>query len=234
MTSWIDYWNGDHPIYVNERHKALHYRLLARDLASLVPDEDAVVLDFGCGEALSADILAERTRRLSLSDAAPNVRDKLAMRFAGNSRISVLSDAEVFALPEASLDLVILHSVAQYVPRADFPGLIERLAEKLRDGGRIVVGDILPPDLPATTDALALLRFGFEGGFLAAAGMGLVRAALSDYRKLREDLGLTRYTEAEMLSLLEGLGLTARRLERNPGHNQSRMAFMAVKLAPLE
>ncbi len=76
-----------------------------------------------------------------------------------------------------------------------------------------------------------MLRFGFEGGFLMAAGLGLVRAALSDYRKLRADLGLARYTEAEMLSLLEGLGLTARRLERNPGHNQSRMAFMAVKLA---
>lgn len=234
MTSWIDYWNGDHPIYVNERHKVLHYRLLARDLAGLVPDEDAVVLDFGCGEALSADILAGKTRRLTLSDAAPAVRDKLAARFAGHPRIAVLSDHEAFALPAASLDLVILHSVAQYVPREDFPGLIERLAEKLRDGGRIVVGDILPPDLPATTDALALLRFGFEGGFLMAAGLGLVRAALSDYRKLRQDLGLARYTEAEMLSLLEGLGLTARRLERNPGHNQSRMAFMAVKLAPLE
>jgi len=234
MKSWIDYWNGDHPIYVNERHKALHYRLLAADLASLVPDADALVLDYGCGEALAAELLAGKTRRLTLSDAAPNVREKLAARFAGHPRISVLPDEQVLALPEASLDLIILHSVAQYVPREDFPGLIERLAEKLRDGGRLVVGDILPPDLPATTDALALLRFGFEGGFLMAAGLGLLRAALSDYRKLRADLGLARYTEAEMLSLLEGLGLTARRLKRNPGHNQSRMAFMAVKLAPLE
>jgi signal recognition particle subunit SEC65 len=61
-----------------------------------------------------------------------------------------------------------------------------------------------------------------------------VRAALSDYRKLREDLGLTRYSENEMLSILEGLGLTARRLEHNPGHNQARMAFMGLKVAPLE
>ena len=103
MTSWIDYWNGDHPIYVNERHKVLHYRLLARDLAGLVPDDDAVVLDFGCGEALSADILAGKTRRLTLSDAAPAVRDKLAARFAGHPRIAVLSDHEAFALPAALL-----------------------------------------------------------------------------------------------------------------------------------
>lgn len=234
MKSWVEYWNSDHPIYVNERHRLLHYKLLARDLAALVPDAESIVLDFGCGEALFADDLASHAHKLMLADAAPNVREKLSTRFGANSRITVLSDAEALALPDESLDLVILHSVAQYVPRADFPGLIEKLVAKLRDGGRIVVGDILPPDLPATTDALALLRFGFEGGFLGAAGLGLVRAALSDYRKLREDLGLTRYTESEMLALLEGLGLTARRLEQNPGHNQARMAYMGLKVAPLE
>lgn len=234
MTSWVEYWNSDHPIYVNERHRLLHYKLLARDLAALVPDDDALVLDFGCGEALSADDLASHCRKLSLADSASNVREKLSARFAGNSRISVISDSEALALPENSIDLIILHSVAQYIPREDFPGLVGKLVGKLRDGGRIVIGDILPPDLPAITDALALLRFGFEGGFLMAAGVGLVRAALSDYRKLREDLGLTRYTESDMLSLLEGAGLTARRLEQNPGHNQARMAFMGLKVAPLE
>lgn len=234
MTSWVEYWNSDHPIYVNERHRLLHYKLLARDLAMLVPDAEAIVLDFGCGEALAADDLASHARKLSLSDAAPNVREKLVARFGSNHKIAVLSDAEALTLPDESLDLVILHSVAQYIPREEFPGLIEKLTSKLRDGGRIVIGDILPPDLSALTDALALLRFGFEGGFLMAAGLGLVRATLSDYRKLREDLGLTRYTESDMLSLIEGLGLTARRLEQNPGHNQARMAFMGLKVAPLE
>lgn len=234
MASWIEYWNSDHPIYVNERHKQLHYRLLARDLAALAPDSEAIALDFGCGEALAAAEFSEGLRKLYLVEAAPAVREKLATRHAGHARIAVLSDAEAFALPEGSVDLVILHSVAQYIPRDDLSGLLGRLAGKLRDGGRIVVGDILPPDLPATTDALALLRFGFEGGFLMAAGLGLVRAALSDYRKLRQDLGLARYTESEMLSILEGLGLTARRLEHNPGHNQARMAFMGLKVAPLE
>jgi SAM-dependent methyltransferase len=234
MKSWVEYWNSDHPIYVNERHRLLHYKMLARDLATLVPDEDAVLLDFGCGEALAADDLARQCRKLTLADAAPTVREKLAERFSGNSKIAVISDAHALALPEGSLNLIILHSVAQYVPRADFPGLIETLSGKLAEGGRIVIGDILPPDLSALTDALALLRFGWQGGFLTAAGLGLVRAALSDYRKLREDLGLTRYTEHEMLALMETAGLTSRRLEQNPGHNQARMAFMGVKIAPLE
>ncbi|CAN1541036.1 AdoMet_MTases domain containing protein [Rhabdaerophilaceae bacterium] len=234
MTSWIEYWNGDHPIYVNERHRQLHYRFLARDLAALLPGPDAIVLDFGCGEALAADQLAAECRKLFLADTASTVRDKLTSRFGHLARVDVLSAEEALALPAGAIDLIIIHSVAQYVPKADLAALLGQLSEKLANGGRLVVGDILPPDLSALADAKALLRFGFEGGFLFAAGRGLIRAALSDYRKLRDDLGLTRYTEAEMLAIIEGLGLTARRLEHNPGHNQARMGFAGLKVAPLD
>lgn len=234
MTSWVEYWNGDHPIYVNERHRQLHYRMLARDLAALLPGPDAIVLDYGCGEALAADQLAAECRKLYLAETASTVRDKLTTRFGGHSRIGILSAEEALALPAGTLDLIIIHSVAQYVPKPEFAALLAQLSAKLANGGRLVVGDILPPDLSALADAQALLRFGFEGGFLGAAGLGLVRAALSDYRKLRENLGLTRYTEAEMLSVLEGLGLTARRLDHNPGHNQARMGFAGLKVAPLD
>ena len=56
--SWRDFWNGDTPIYVSDRHKALHYRQIAKDIVSHIPASDAVVLDHGCGEALSADRVA--------------------------------------------------------------------------------------------------------------------------------------------------------------------------------
>jgi SAM-dependent methyltransferase len=233
MKSWVDYWDGDHPIYVNARHMALHYRGIARDLAALVPDGEARVLDYGCGEAQAADQLALACRKLTLSDAAPTIRTKLSTRFAQNRKIAVASPEEIAALPEGSFDLIVLHSIAQYIPKPDFARLISDLADKLSPGGRIVVGDILPPDLSALTDATALVRFGFEGGFLIAAVMGLVRTALSDYRKIRSALGLTHYDEADMLTILENAGLTARRLEHNPGHNQARMAFLGLKTAPM-
>jgi SAM-dependent methyltransferase len=234
MKSWVEYWDGDHPIYVNARHMALHYRAIARDLAALVPDPDARLLDYGCGEALSADLLAARCRRLTLSDAAPGIRAKLAARFAETRKITIASPEEIAAMPEASFDLIVLHSIAQYIPKADFQGLLTALADKLASGGRIVVGDTVPPDLSALADAKALLVFGWQGGFLIAAIWGLIRAALSDYRKLRQTLGLTTYDETELLGMLENAGLTARRLEHNPGHNQARMAFMGLKVAPLE
>lgn len=234
MTSWVEYWDGDHPIYVNARHMALHYRGLARDLAALVPDTEARVLDYGCGEAMAADLFAASCRKLMLSDAAPTVRAKLVERFAGNRKIIVASPDEVAALPPESFELIVLHSIAQYIAKPDFARLVVDLTTKLAPGGRIIAGDIVPPDLSPLTDAKALLTFGFQGGFLVSALWGLVRTALSDYRKLRQELGLTTYTQSEMLGVLEAAGLTARRLEHNPGHNQARMAFMGLKVAPLE
>lgn len=229
MAGWIDFWNQDNPIYVNDRHKLLHYKLIAGDIAALIGNSEARVLDYGCGEALAADSLVRHCSRLMLSDAAPNVRAKLAERFGSDPAISILAPEDVAALPPVSLDLVIVHSLAQYVERAEFARLIASLAEKLAPGGRLVIGDILPPGLSPLADARALLAFGFEGGFLLPAIAGLARTAFSDYRKIRAELGLQHYAAPDMLAVIEAAGLTARRLDRNLGHNQARMAFVGLK-----
>lgn len=231
MHSWIEFWNADNPIYVNDRHKLLHYRGLAGDIRDLIPEAEATVLDFGCGEALAADLVADRCRKLILVDAAATVRDKLKARFGERSGISVLAPDDLPGQPDASIDLLIVHSVAQYVAKPDFATLIHDLARLMRPGGSMILGDILPVGLSPIVDAKALLTFGWQGGFLIPALVGLIRTALSDYRKIRSELGLTHYEEAEILALLDQAGLTARRLERNLGHNQARMAFAAVKFS---
>ena len=94
-----------------------------------------------------------------------------------------------------------------------------------------MLGDVIPPDVSPLADAAALLRFGFEGGFLMAALAGLVRTALSDYRTLRARLGLTTYEEGDILGLVEGAGLRAERRRPNIGHNQARMTIVGTKEA---
>jgi hypothetical protein len=125
MTSaWLAFWNGAHSIYVNGRHKDVHYRLIAETIAALVPGRDARVLDYGCGEALHADRVAAVAGELLLCEAAPRVRTGVAARFAKNAKIRAVPD-EVRALPEHSLDLIVLHSVAQYL-RPEEPPLCSR------------------------------------------------------------------------------------------------------------
>ena len=227
MQSWREYWNGPHPIYVNARHRALHFDLIARDIARLIPARDAVMLDYGCGEADTARDLASACGKLYLFDTADSVRARLVERHAGDARIAVLDDAGLARLPDGSLDLIVVNSVAQYLSREELKTVLAFARAKLKADGLFALGDVIPANANALSDTRALLDFAFKGGFLIAAFAGLVRTALSDYRKLRDRLGLTRYAQADMLALLEEAGFAPERAARNIGHNQQRMLFLA-------
>ena len=225
--NWREYWNGPHSIYANERHRALHFDLIARDIARLIPAAGATVLDYGCGEADPAPALAAKCGRLYLFDTAQTVRDRLQAKHANDAKIVVLDEAGLEDLPDGSLDLIVVNSVLQYLSQAELVSILDFARDKLKSGGTLALGDVIPSDANAVADTKALLSFAFHGGFLTAAFASLVKTALSDYRKLRETLGLTRYGESEMLQLLTANGFSARRAERNIGHNQGRMLFLA-------
>jgi SAM-dependent methyltransferase len=228
MTSgWLAFWDSSHSIYVNARHKDVHYRVIAEEIAALLPSRDAWVLDYGCGEALHADLVAAAASELLLCEGAPGVRAGLAARFAGQAKIRVLAPEDLAGLPEHALDLVVLHSVAQYLTGAETDALFGQFHRLLKTNGLLIVSDIIPPEVPAATDALALLRFGASHGFFVAAFFGLVRTVLSDYWRIRSRFGLTRYAEADMIRKLGAAGFSARRAATNIGHNQARMAFEA-------
>ena len=226
-SGWLKFWDSSHSIYVNARHRDVHYSIIAQQIAALVPSPQARVLDYGCGEALHADRVAAAAGELLLCEGAPRVRAGIAARFAGNEKIRAVAPEDIERLADHSLDLIVLHSVAQYLTPEELAKLLALFHRLLNADGMLVVSDIIPSDVAASTDALALLRFGAENGFFVAAVTGLVRTVLSDYWRLRTRYGLIRYGEAAMTEKLAAAGFAARRAPRNIGHNQARMAFMA-------
>jgi len=224
---WVSFYDFKHSvIYVNARHRDVHYETIARDIRSFIPSPSAHVLDYGCGEATSANIVADACAHLALVEAAPNVRAALGARYVGNGKVSVLTPDEAAALPDASLDLIVMHSVAQYLPAAGLERLLKTFRRLVTPGGRVIIGDVVPPQLAAPAAAWALLRFGAANGFFWAAVGGLLRIFVSDYLKLRKTVGLSHYTEGEMLERLKAAGFSAERAARNIGHNQRRMTFL--------
>ncbi|MFC4172323.1 class I SAM-dependent methyltransferase [Microvirga sp. GCM10011540] len=224
--NWRDYWNQDTPIYAGERHKLLHYRLVANEIIGLIPSPDAAVLDHACGEALFADRVAAKCGHLYLCDGAPLVRERLHERFGDRDRITILSPEDLATLPEASLDLIVANSLLQYLSLEELRGLLKLWHGKLKTDGRLILADVIPPDVSPVTDAKALLSFAWKGGFLKSAALGLARTAFSEYRKIREEIGLSQYTQEDIVDLLEEAGFSAERMERNIGHNPARMTFM--------
>jgi SAM-dependent methyltransferase len=227
--SWRDFWNGEHAIYVSPRHKALHYRQIATDLIGHIPAPDAVVLDHGCGEALDAGRVAGHCGKLYLCEAAPSVRDKLRAMLGGKTNVAVVSPEEVEALPDETLDLVVANSLIQYLSRDELVALLATWRGKLRPGGRLVVADIIPPDVSPLTDASQLLAFAWRGGFLTAALAGLVRTAFSDYRKLRAQYGLSTYRIDDITSLIAAAGFEDVTAAKNFGHNPHRLTLVGRK-----
>lgn len=229
--TWRDYWNSDTPIYVNDRHKAVHYARIAKEELALLPHSEPEpglrVLDYGCGEALSADRVARATVHLYLCDGAPLVCQRLSQRFGHISNLTVLAPEDIDIIAPQSIDLIIVNSLIQYLKKSELEAAMSIWRAKLRRDGSLLIADVIPGDVGPMTDALALLKLAATHGFLLAALGGLVRTALSDYSRIRAELGLSHYSESEMLTLLAGAGFTAVRHHPNLGHNQARMAFIA-------
>jgi SAM-dependent methyltransferase len=228
VKSWIEFWDSDHPIYVNDRHKRLHARAVGRDIIHRISTPHAAVLDYGCGEALYATDVAAHCRRLVLCEAADGLREGLARRVAAVANIEVSDPAGVAKLAPGSIDLVVANSLVQYLRRDELMMLLAMWREKLGPDGVLLVADVTPPDVSPVSDATALLRFATTGGFLFAAVGGLIRTALSDYGRVRRELGFATYREADFIALLAQAGFRAERTHPNFGHNQHRMAFHAV------
>jgi len=227
MADWVGFWDTDHPIYVNARHREVHNALIAADIRSHLPAGSPVVLDYGCGEALHAPLIAPATGRLILCDAAPKLLAALRARYASDGRIEAHSPDEIAALPDGSLDVVVMQSVAQYLSPEEADRLFVLFRRLLKPDGLFMLGDIIQPDVSAIREIITLLRFAAANGFLFAALRGLVRTALSDYPKLRSSLGLTRYSEADMFAKLRRAGFSTSRADKNVGHDQARMTFIS-------
>jgi ubiquinone/menaquinone biosynthesis C-methylase UbiE len=227
MDDWIDYYDSTHTIYASKLHRDLHFEVVARDVIGYISSPDAVVLDYSCGEALSAAKVAEACSKLYLAEPAPGVRGRLIARFAPNTKIRVRSLDDLRKMDETSIDLAVMNSVAQYMTAAELDAAFAVIRRLLKPGGRLVVGDVLRPEVGMPKDVIALLHFAATHGFLKDALVGLVSTALSDYRQLRSRIGLQRYSETEMVKKLAAAGFTASRAHSNIGHNPWRMTFVA-------
>ena len=228
MGDWIAFWDSEHSIYVNARHRDVHYRTIAQDIRAHLPP-DATVLDYGCGEALSAGDRRRGARRLILCDAAPKVRAALAARFAGHANIEVRSPDEIAGAARRlarcrgdAFGRAISHArrtrcAARAVPAAAAPRRPVHPRRRHPAGG--LGGD-------RRDGAAALCRA--RTAFSSPRSLGLARTvALTDYWRLRSNLGLTRYGEAAMLGKLDAAGFSAQRAPANIGHNPARMTFLA-------
>src|SRR5258708_34937455 len=138
MSDWRSFWDSPHSIYVNARHKDVHYREIAEQIAAFVSGPDTRVLDYGCGEAIHADRVAAVAAPVLLCDSAPSVRAAIAARFAAEPRIRALAPQEVENLPDRSLDLIVSNSMSQYLTSPELDRVLALWHRLLAPGGTLI------------------------------------------------------------------------------------------------
>jgi hypothetical protein len=126
--------------------------------------------------------------------------------------------------------MIVYNSVFQYLSREECRVLVSFAAKKLRLGGRILVGNVVPPHVDPVADGLALLDFAYRGGFFLAALRRLALAFATKYRRLGSRPTLTTFTIPDMLRLLSIEGFEARRIDQCIGHNHAHMTFIGKRL----
>ena len=171
--------------------------------------------------------MAQRVDRLILCDGAASIVQRLKERFAENPRVEALLPEEMDIVADGSVDLIICSSLIQYLSQDQFKGLLDLWKRKLKADGRVVLADVIPPDVSIVTDAKALLGNGLKHGYFLAACLGLLATFFSPYRKLRAQIGLSFYEEAAMIALFRQHGFAALRHRPNIGLSQHRMCFVA-------
>ncbi len=224
--SWRNFWRGVRVSRAGDRFPAVYYEDIAKAIAAQIPAAPAVMLDYGCGTAPAAALIAEHCATLFLYDPAPKLQAALRQRYAGNPKIKVLTEAQVKALPDASLDMVLFNALFQYLTLAQCTTAVDFAAAKLRFGGRLVVADVIPPHADPLSDSWALVEYAYRGGFLLAA----LRGAFARGRPLRRHAVLTTFAIPDMQRLLATHGFETRRADRNIGHNQVHMTFLAKRV----
>ena len=163
------------------------------------------------------------------STTAPKHARPAHADYAGSPKIRVLDEAELEALPDASVDLIVVNSVVQYLSASQFADALRLFHRLLKRDGTLLLGDIIAPDTPLVGHATTFLRFAWQNGFFVAAIIGLARNFASPYRKLRRDAGYACYTQTQLLGLLDDNGFSGERLASNIAVSQLRSSYLARK-----
>ncbi len=195
--SWRNFFFADRASRASDRYPAIYYEDIGKAIAAQIPIPEAVVLDYACGAAPAASLIAEHCATAYLYDSTPKMQAILRQRYAANPKVKILTEAQVRALPDGTLDMVLFNGLLQYLTLAQCTEAVDFAAAKLRLNGRLIVADVIPPHADPLSDSWALVEYAYRGGFLLAALRGaLSRSRAASAPHSADDFHYPRYATA--------------------------------------
>lgn len=233
MTSnWITFWNKP-DIYndLNSNFKQKSSKRFFKQLIKILGIEKSQrILDFGCGEAITAPSIVEKGHQLYLYDRSTFYSQRAKELFQENKQIQVLSDDQYNSLSNDSIDVIVVSSVIQYLTPAEVEETLKKWHPLLPAGGRVILADVVPPKSNAIIDAIRLfftsVKIGILPGFFQ---LMLSHFKSAEYNDLRNELDLYKYTPEDIKHLGSSSGYEVEKHFENLGLINSRKTFILTK-----
>jgi SAM-dependent methyltransferase len=221
---WRDYWEGISPDKAFFRHEARDY--VERLNAAVGLDNTQNVLDFGCGFGHVAEFVAPRVASVRIWDSAVSVREAAVHRLRDLANVDLLDLGGPEAPSEMQgLDLILIHSVIQYMSPDELKAQLAVWRDLLAVDGRIVISDVIPPDVDTTKELIGFLRFGLRNGFLFDAILNGLKE-IPRYFGTRKTGSLLCLAPEELRDQAMQAGLDCEVLAQNLSYRQQRFTVV--------
>jgi cyclopropane fatty-acyl-phospholipid synthase-like methyltransferase len=227
LIDWQTFWADPPRYFSNAALRKAHFRILYSGLveqAGVHPGSS--LLDFGCGDADLAPLLAESGVTVFLFDTSPHYQ-VIARRCASlTPGVEAVDEAFLDDRSLPPLDTVLASSVVQYLDSDTLSRFLHRARTRLTAEGCLVLADV-PERSSLVRDTVEVLTDALRHGYFRHALASLVTRLFSAYGSNLRESGLRRYSVPEMMSLLEQHGFTAKLARRNFAVKASRRTYIA-------
>ncbi len=225
-----DYW----PAFWDRLQEHVIFRVEAADYvirlqAALGPAPRARVLDFGCGFGFIAELLAPQVGELYVFDASSQMRRRARRRLASHANVRFLGPPAAVPWPaRLRFDLILVNSVAQYMPPEEFDRWLGLWRAMLAGGGRLVLSDLLTGKVDPVSEVVEMLVLSARRGCL----LSVVRKALGElrqYAKTRHGRPLGRIAPDDLRERAGRRGLAVDVLPSNLTYRKRRATAVLSK-----
>ncbi len=148
--NWTSYWENTNIDSAVEQSNAKFYT--DAFLKNIPLQTDFKVMDFGCGSGYVAHALAPAVKEICLWDKSAKFRALAKLRGKDIANLSVLDNFP----PDKSFNLIVVHSVIQYMSAEEFKSLLATWHRALAPGGQLVISDIMPKNHNGFKDLYAM------------------------------------------------------------------------------
>jgi 2-polyprenyl-3-methyl-5-hydroxy-6-metoxy-1,4-benzoquinol methylase len=196
------------------------------------------ILDYGCGPGFLADHLEPKKVVMTCADINPLFIEAGKRNHPAFTFITITSDTDINRkifeeqLRGKKFDFIILLSIAQYLKNvATLEKVINVLSPYIKEGGKVIIADVIDQSSSAISDALSLFVHCVKKGKILAFFRFIFYLLFSDYRKLSSGIELLKISEESMSQIANNNSLKYKKVRGLTIHS-SRTNYVLEKRLP--